>query len=261
MLAGHSLQKRFGDVVALEGVDIEVRPGHITVLVGPSGSGKTTLVRCLAFLEQPDAGTIQFNGDIFHYPRPQNQFKAPPWPELTVVFQQHFLWPHLTIRQNVMLPLERHGGCDKKEFKELVYLFEMEEFLDRHPNEVSIGQRQRAAMLRALLLHPKIILMDEITAALDVEQIGKVSSLLLALRARGIGMLVISHLLGFARSLLQSEGDRVVFLYRGKVLESGGDELFDSARHPRVQEFIGQWDPSARAVRRQHCEPINRVRA
>lgn len=243
MLSARGIKKSFGTVEALKETDITVNPGKITILVGPSGSGKSTLVRCLSFLERPDAGTIRFNGHSFHYPQDKSSFKDLPWPELTVVFQQHFLWPHLTIRENILLPLNHSKEWDHTEFDDLVKSFEMDGFLDRHPNQVSLGQRQRAALLRALMLHPKIILMDEVTSALDVEQIGKIAQLLVSLRERGIGMLLITHLIDFARHLLlQSEYDSIAFLDRGEIIEFGGIDVLNSPSHPRVREFIRQSD-------------------
>ncbi|MGD2084542.1 MAG: ATP-binding cassette domain-containing protein [Candidatus Aminicenantes bacterium] len=242
MLKGRGLKKRFGSVEALRGVDISVRPGKITLLVGPSGSGKTTLLKCLAFLERPDSGIISFNGNSFTYPDAEAP-KESPWPELTVVFQQHFLWPHLTIRENILLPIRYQRHTQSNGFEELVALFEMEDFIDRHPNQVSLGQRQRAALARALVINPKMILMDEITSALDVEQIGKIAKHLLELRSRGIGILLITHLLDFARGLLyRGEGDVIVFLDKGEVLEAGGHEVLVSPKHPRVVEFISQME-------------------
>jgi len=240
MLTGQGINKRFGKVEALRGVNISVRPGKITLLVGPSGSGKTTLLKCLAFLERPDSGTVSFNGNSFSYPE-AGMPEETPWPELTVVFQQHFLWPHLTIRENILLPVIKRKQTKSNGFEELVALFEMEDFIDRYPNQVSLGQRQRAALARALVLNPKVILLDEITSALDVEQIGKIAKHLLELRSRGIGMLLITHLLGFAKGLLhKGEGDEIVFLEKGEVLEAGGIEVLKSPRHSRVREFISQ---------------------
>lgn len=242
MLAGMGIRKSYGGGEIIRGVDVSVKPGAVTLLVGPSGGGKTTLLKCLALLEEPDVGTISVDGDRYTFPRGEDEPPVvPPWPRLTVVFQQHFLWPHLTMRQNILLPLGDLSADEMRSYEELVDLFEMAEFVDRFPNEVSIGQRQRVALARALVLSPKYILMDEITAALDVEQIHTIFRHLLQLRERGIGILLITHLLGLARSILsQEDGDRIVFLDDGEVLESGGLQVLERPQHPRLAEFLSK---------------------
>ena len=212
MLAAKGLYKTFGAKTALQDVDITVKPGTVTVLIGPSGAGKTTLLRCLGLLDQPDRGFVSVDDATFAFPRSKpNAHTAHPWPDLTVVFQQHFLWPHLTMRENILLPARHRGKATASAFTELVDLFEMAEFIDRYPNEVSIGERQRVALARALVLEPKYILLDEITSALDVEHIHAIFKHLLELRSRGIGMLLITHLLGLARGLLAQPSGRASF--------------------------------------------------
>ncbi len=242
MLRGSNIRKSFDGKAVLHGVDIEVRPGRLSVLIGPSGSGKTTLIRALALLDLPSEGEVAFDGHTYQFPLQSGQKVDPPWPDLTVVFQQHFLWPHLTLRKNILLPLsqrsETHSSVD-----ELIEIFNMGEFIDRYPNEVSIGQRQRTALARAFALGPKYILLDEITSALDVEQTGVVMRHLLTLRDRGIGMLVVTHLLAFARELVaRNEGDQVYFLDDGRILGSGGLEFFDSPRNTRAEQFLSSMD-------------------
>ena len=239
ILSCAKLYKSYNGNEVIRGVDLCVRPGEITLLIGPSGGGKTTLLKCLAFLEQADSGMICFDGEKINYPLTNHNESFRPWPKLTVVFQQHFLWPHLTIRQNILLPLGKDIKKNNARFEELVTLFEMESFVDRHPNEVSIGQQQRAALARALVLNPKYILMDEITSALDVEQIMKIFRHLLDLKARGIGILLVTHLLDMAYAILKKEdGDKIVFLENGRVLQAGGINVLECPEHPRVQEFV-----------------------
>lgn len=242
MLTGNDLKKSFGSREVLHEVDIEVRPGRISALIGPSGGGKTTLIRALSLLDFPTSGQIRLDGLIYHFPVPQGQTIKAPWPELTVVFQQYFLWPHLTLRENIMLPLERRPKGRSK-VDELISLFAMADFIDRYPNEVSVGQRQRAALARAFALEPKYILLDEITSALDVEQTGAVVRHLLTLRDRGIGILVVTHLLEFARQLVaRNEGDKVYFLDEGRILGSGGSEFFDAPGNARAKRFLSSMD-------------------
>ena len=190
MLKARGLKKEFGSRAVLRSVDLDVHPGEISVLVGPSGSGKTTLIRALSLLEEPDQGLIEIDDRRFEFPRTTRRPYERPWPELTVVFQQLFLWPHLTLKQNILLPVESSGRDGVgKQFDSLVKQFEMADFIDRHPNEVSLGQRQRAAILRALMLRPKYILLDEITSALDVEQVSEAGDDLVVGVVRATGTL------------------------------------------------------------------------
>jgi ABC-type polar amino acid transport system ATPase subunit len=242
MLIGRGIRKCFNGREVLHGVDIEVSSGRISVLVGPSGSGKTTLVRALALLDCPTEGRVAFQGHDYSFPLRGRARIRPPWPELTVVFQQHFLWPHLTLRQNIELPL-RERPASRHTVDDLIELFRMRDFVDRYPNAASIGERQRAALARAFALEPKCILLDEITSSLDVEQTGSVIRHLLALRQRGVGMLVVTHLLEFARRLLsRDEGDRIFFLDEGRIAAAAGVEFFDSPATERAREFLHSMD-------------------
>jgi ABC-type polar amino acid transport system ATPase subunit len=241
MLRAENLTKSFGGERVLEDICIEVNPGKFTFLIGPSGAGKTTLLRCLAILEVPEKGKIQIDQHMYDFPSARGSGIHPPWPDLTVVFQQHFLWPHLTIRQNILLPLKEKSSSGGTSFAELVTLFDMERFIDRYPNEASLGERQRAALARALILNPRYILMDEITSSLDVEQVNHLFYHLLELRRRGIGILLITHQLEFARALLKGgNGDEAVFLDRGRILEKGGVGMLENPGNPRVRQFLGQ---------------------
>lgn len=246
MLIGRDIHKFFGGMDVLRGVDIEVRPGKISVLIGPSGSGKTTLVRALALIDCPSSGCISFDGHEYSFPLKRGVHIEPPWPELTVVFQQHFLWPHLTLRQNIELPL-REKSSSRHTVEELIKVFQMSEFIDRYPNQASVGQRQRTALVRAFALEPKYILLDEITSALDVEQTGAVIQHLLTLREGGIGVLVVTHLLEFARQLVsRNEGDMIFFLDDGKIAGSGGLEFFETPSSERARQFLSSMDYLAR---------------
>lgn len=235
MLVGREIKKSYGGNEVLRGVGITVEPGKITALIGPSGGGKTTLLRALALLDAPDSGTVVLDDTTYDFPLEQGRRITPPWPRVTVVFQQLFLWPHLTLRENIALPVKkRNPSAGNGHLEELIEAFDMSHFIDRHPNEASIGQRQRAALARALVLDPAYVLLDEITSSLDVEQVSAILSHLQALRDRGIGILVITHLIGFAKRA----ADRVVFLDEGEVIEDGGPELLDSPTRARVKRFL-----------------------
>lgn len=242
MLVGREIMKSFGKKEVLHGVSIEIGPGRITILMGPSGSGKTTLARALSLIDYPTSGSVCIDDRTHNFPLSGSNKKPAPWPDVTLAFQQHFLWPNLTIRENILLPATKRG-YEMKEFDNLVQLFGMHELLDRYPNQVSQGQRQRAALLRAFMLKPKYIILDEITSALDVEQTSRILHHLLDLRERSIGLLVITHLIGFARRLvLHGGGDQVAFLDEGMIVEDGGPELFQSPQSKRFKEFLSAGD-------------------
>ncbi len=228
MIVGENLYKSWGNLKVLNDANISIKPGQITTLIGPSGSGKTTLIRTLALLDLPDSGSISIDGKAYKFPLMNNQEIEPPWPHITVVFQQLFLWPHLTLRENITLPLRnRQIKGSEERLNELIEVFEMRRFIDRYPNETSLGQRQRAALVRALILNPAYILMDEVTSAIDVEQINVLLKQLRYLHEKGIRTLLITHLIGFVRHT----ADPVVVLYNEKVLEKGGIEVLNSQKN------------------------------
>jgi polar amino acid transport system ATP-binding protein len=235
MLEVKQVSKSYGGTKVLKGIDLCVEPGKISVLIGPSGSGKTTLLKVLALLETPETGTVSVDGATYKFPLGKDVKIKTPWPKVTVVFQQLFLWPHLTLLQNMTLPLmAKHEDDDSARVHELIELFDMKDFVHRYPNQASLGQRQRAALVRALLLEPEYILLDEITSSLDVEQTAIILAQLKELRDKGIGILTITHLLQFA----QDAADRVVFMDAGEVLEEGGPDLLINPSHERIRRFL-----------------------
>jgi ABC-type polar amino acid transport system ATPase subunit len=189
----------------------------------------------MALLDPPDAGTIRMDELTYQFPIKEEERLEPPWPRLTIVFQNLFLWPHLTLRQNILLPqLLRQKESSDIVMNELIELFEMTSFIDRYPNETSGGQRQRAALARALLLQPSYVLLDEITSALDVQQVGAILKHLKTLKQRIIGILMVTHLIGFARHA----ADHVLFLDKGEVVESGGPGILDSPSQDQLRRFV-----------------------
>lgn len=243
MLIGEGIKKTFAGEEVLHGVNLAVEPGNITVLIGPNGGGKSTLLKALSLLEPPDEGTIRIDEEHeYRFPLGPDRKILPPWPRVTAVFQQLFLWPHLTLRQNITLPARKRRKLDRGEaLAKLIKLFDMSHFIDRYPNQTSLGQRQRAALARALILNPSYLILDEITSALDVEQIRTILTHLRALRDEGVGILVVTHLPGFARRV----ADRVVFLDEGRVIEEGGPELIDAPRNERVRRFLSMYKSDA----------------
>jgi ABC-type polar amino acid transport system ATPase subunit len=235
MLIANGITKSFGDQQVLRGVSLSIEKGKICALIGPSGSGKTTLLKVLAFLEQPDSGSVTIDDVSYQFPLAKSQKIQPPWPKVTVVFQQLFLWPHLTLLQNITLPLSAQGRDDNPaRLQELLKIFDMNHFVYRYPNEASLGQRQRAALVRALLLEPEYLLLDEITSSLDIEQTAIILSQLKKLSSQGIGILTITHLLQFA----QDAADKVAFMADGQILEEGSPELLAHPQSERLSQFL-----------------------
>ncbi len=235
MLHATNIHKAFGENKVLKGIDIEIKPGTITCLVGPSGTGKTTLLRALSVLDLPDQGTVTIDGESHSFPLKEGEVITPPYPQLTVVFQSLFLWPHLTLRENIMLPAGNIARDDiHADLDELITFFEMEHFIDNYPNQASLGQRQRVALARALMLNPKYILMDEITSSLDVEQIHKILTKLEMLKEKGIGIFLITHLLNFAKRA----ADNICFIDDGKIIESGPPSILQKPKTDRLKQFV-----------------------
>jgi len=235
LLAGKNIRKSFGARSVLHGIDVTLQPGQITAVIGPSGSGKSTLLRALSLLDPPDSGTVIVDACRYSFPLANGNGIRPPWPKLTLVFQQLFLWPHLTLMRNLTLPLENHGnGVSPSELEELIALFELKELMHRFPNEVSVGQRQKVALVRALALRPKYLLLDEITSALDVEHVSRILEHLQNLRARETGILLVTHLIGFARSAAHE----VVFMEDGRVVERGEPSILDTPSTDRLRKFL-----------------------
>lgn len=243
MLQVDKLYKKYGQHQVLEDVSLTLKPGELTALVGPSGSGKTSLLRALALLEQPDQGSIIVDGKTYgaeaRLPEgaawPQLPGLPTPWPKVTVVFQQLFLWPHLTLKENILLSARNLPGRDHEAaLATWVKKLDMGHFIDRYPNEASGGQKQRVAITRALMLRPQYLLLDEITSALDVQQTARILEILPELKARGMAILLITHALNFA----QQAADQVLFMQNGRILEAGSPQLLQKPKTKELQIFL-----------------------
>lgn len=227
MLSARNIYKSFDDKKILNGVNIDIAPGQISCIIGPSGTGKTTLLRAMCLLDLPDEGVISIDDKEY-------KLNDTPWPEVTAVFQSLFLWPHLALRENIMLPARNHNPNAEKDIEGLIKVFEMGKFIDNFPNQSSVGQRQRVALARALILNPKYVLLDEITSALDVEQSARILTKLSHLKERGIGVFLITHHLGFARQA----ADQIVFMDGGRIAEQGTPAILDNPKTERLREFL-----------------------
>ncbi len=232
MLLAKNISKKIDGRDILKDISFSIESGEIISIIGPSGSGKTTFLRAISLIDFPDSGSLEIGEDKYQFPIKQIENVKYPYPSLTVVFQQFFIWPHLTIRENITLALR--GNVDKKHFDEVVGLFQMNEFLDRYPNEVSLGQRQRAALARALVLKPKYLLLDEVTSALDIEQSHLILGHLKQIAEQGVGIIFVSHAIHLASKI----SDKVIFLDEGKIVEEGTSDIIINPKTERLKKFI-----------------------
>lgn len=218
----------------LENINFELSPSEIVCLIGPSGCGKTTLLRTLACLQFPVSGKIIVNDKVFSYPSNKKKYLFNSiYPDLSVVFQDFRLWPHISIKKNLLLPIKYN--FDSVFFSDIVQFFEIEHLLERFPHEISVGQRQKVAFVRALLLKPKYLLLDEITSAIDIEQIKKLSEfIIIQKKERAIGFLIITHLLGFALNI----ADRVYYMENGKIIEQGRVSILTNPSSLNLARFL-----------------------
>ncbi len=247
ILSVRGVRKSFGDHVALNGVDLDVRRGEVVVVLGPSGSGKSTLVRCVQQLERIDGGAMYFEGEQLGYHRDRKgRLRARTGGDVArqqsamgMVFQQFHLFNHLTIEKNLTLAPRQVKGLGAAEATErantLLARVGLAGFGARYPRQLSGGQQQRVAIARALAMEPRLMLFDEPTSALDPELVGEVLGVMRDLATSGMTMMVVSHEMGFAREV----ADRCVFMDNGVVVESGPTaDVLDKPQSDRLQTFL-----------------------
>jgi polar amino acid transport system ATP-binding protein len=237
-LSLQNVGKRFGDNVVLRNVDLDVREHNVVCLIGASGSGKSTLLRCINLLERLDEGRIVFDGrDLTNGNVNVNELRR----DIGIVFQAFNLFPHMTVLQNVTLAPRKARGIDRARAdasaRELLRRIGLEEKADEYPDRLSGGQQQRVAIARALAMNPKLMLLDEITSALDPQLVGEVLNLVRSLTEVGMTMVIATHEMAFAREI----SDKVCFLDSGVILEEGPpDQIFKEPREPRTREFLAR---------------------
>jgi ABC-type polar amino acid transport system ATPase subunit len=232
MLLAKNISKKIDGREILKDISFSLDSGQIISIIGPSGSGKTTFLKAISLIDLPDSGSLEIDEDKYTFPIIDIKSIKYPYPNLTVVFQQFFIWPHLTIRENITLALR--GKIDTAHFNEVVNLFQMAEFLDRYPNEVSLGQRQRAALARSLMLKPQYLLLDEVTSALDIEQSHLILGHLKLIAEKGVGIVFVSHALHLASKI----STKVIFLDSGKIVEEGTSDILKNPQTDRLKKFV-----------------------
>jgi len=232
------VSKWFGDLQVLDQVSLEVPEHDVVCLIGASGSGKSTLLRCLNMLERVEEGEIYVDGlQLTHGRVDVNALRK----KIGIVFQAFNLFPHMTVLQNVMLAPRkaRRVPRDEAEWqaRALLSRIGLESKADEYPDRLSGGQQQRVAIVRALAMQPKLMLLDEVTSALDPQLVSDVLNLVRELADSGMTMILATHEMGFAREV----ADKVCFLDGGKILEEGQPEqIFTEPREPRTREFLAR---------------------
>ncbi|MBN2976731.1 histidine/lysine/arginine/ornithine ABC transporter ATP-binding protein [Pseudomonas fluorescens] len=240
------IHKRYGEHEVLKGVSLNARHGDVISLIGASGSGKSTMLRCINFLEQPDAGVITLDGISIEMQQGRAGTRAPDQAQLqnlrtrlAMVFQHFNLWSHMTVLENITMAPRRvlNVSAAEAEKRARVYLDKVglpSRVADQYPAFLSGGQQQRVAIARALAMEPEIILFDEPTSALDPELVGEVLKVIQTLAEEGRTMLMVTHEMGFARQV----SSQVLFLHQGRVEEQGGAEILDHPNSERLQQFL-----------------------
>ena len=235
-LVCEGVRKAFGKLEVLRGIDLELAEHEVVCLIGASGSGKSTLLRCIDLLEPIDAGRIAVVGrDITGRGVNTNQVRR----DIGIVFQSFNLFPHMSVIGNVTLAPRKVMKMGRKpaeaEAEELLDRFGLADKRDEYPDRLSGGQQQRVAIVRALATHPQLMLLDEVTSALDPELVAEVLNVIRELAAGGMTMLIATHEMGFARDIAH----RVCFLDEGVLLEQGPPEqIFSAPREERTQQFL-----------------------
>ncbi len=236
LLSIEHITKSFGDNTVLDDLSLAVHKGEVIVVVGPSGCGKSTLLRCINALEPIQAGEIRLDGEIIE---PNSKNITELRQKVGMVFQSYDLFPHLSVLDNILLaPCKVQKRAKAEVTAEAMTLLERVGLKDKaksFPRELSGGQKQRVAIVRALCMHPEMLLFDEVTAALDPEMVREVLDVILQLAAQGRTMLIVTHEMQFARAI----ADRVIFLDGGKILEDAPpEEFFTNPKTDRARQFL-----------------------
>ncbi|TAU02891.1 amino acid ABC transporter ATP-binding protein (plasmid) [Rhizobium ruizarguesonis] len=249
LVRARNVHKSFDQLEVLKGIDLDVMPGEVVVVLGPSGSGKSTFLRCINHLEAINKGFIEVDGEQIGYRLRKDRLEklssnkiASQRRKIGMVFQQFNLYPHMTVLQNIVeAPIGVHGENRKAATENAMRLLErlgLSEKAGSYPRQLSGGQQQRVAIARALAIKPKLMLFDEPTSALDPELVGEVLATMRDLAKQGLTMIVVTHEIGFAREA----ADRVVFMDGGNVVEMGKPEdVIGNPQHPRTQAFLARF--------------------
>ena len=235
MLKTDKISKNYSDKEILKEIDFKVEKGDKVIIIGPSGSGKSTLLRCLNLLEMTDKGKIMFEGKEINLDININEYRQ----KIGMVFQQFNLFPNLTVKENIMLApvnlkLKTKEEAEKDAMK-LLKRINLKDKADKFPSQLSGGEKQRVAIIRALAMKPEIILFDEPTSALDPEMVKEVLNLMKEVADEGMTMVIVTHEMDFAKEI----GTKIVFMDEGKIVEQGNPkEIFENPKSTRLKKFL-----------------------
>jgi len=233
-----NVHKSFGENEVLEGIELTVEPHEVVCLIGASGSGKSTLLRCVNLVEPIDAGRVVVEGEeITAQGVDANRIRR----RIGIVYQSYNLFPHMTVLRNITLApreaLKQNRAQAEENARRLLDRFGLLDRENEYPDRLSGGQQQRVAIVRALAMRPHLMLLDEVTSALDPELVAEVLAVIKELAREGMTMLIATHEMSFARDI----ADRVCFLDAGHILEQGPpNKIFTSPEHPRTRQFLGR---------------------
>ena len=238
LIRTQGLEKHYGPIKALDGIDAEIYKGDVAVVIGPSGSGKSTFLRCLNLLEDPTGGHDYFEGIDITDPKVDINVHRQ---KMGMVFQQFNLFPHMNVLKNMTLaPVKLLNLSQQEADERAMNLLQRVGLADRakaFPAQLSGGQKQRIAIVRALCMNPDVMLFDEPTSALDPEMVGEVLDVMKSLAQGGMTMVVVTHEMGFAREV----GTRAIFMDEGKIVEENKpSELFENPRSERLRSFLAK---------------------
>ena len=238
MIEVRNLEKSFGDLHVLRGINETVNDGEVVCVIGPSGSGKSTFLRCLNLLEEPTGGDVILDGEKINADGVDiDQIRE----RLGMVFQNFNLFPHMSVLDNITLaPVKVKGQAKpeaEKEARRILGVVGLSDKAEAFPSSLSGGQKQRVAIARALAMKPEIMLFDEPTSALDPEMVGEVLAVMKDLAENGMTMVIVTHEMGFAREV----ADRVLFIDQGVIMEQGApEELFGNPQNERTKSFLSK---------------------
>ncbi|MBI4591250.1 MAG: amino acid ABC transporter ATP-binding protein [Candidatus Rokubacteria bacterium] len=247
MIEIRGLRKAFGSLAVLRDIDVDIADGEVMALIGRSGCGKTTLLRCINFLEEYDAGEIRLDGQpLWYRPGADSRRRRVPDQEarrmrqqMGIVFQQYNLFPHMTALENVSLGprfSQKVAAAEAEDLgRSLLARVGLSDKVDAYPAHLSGGQQQRVAIARALAMRPKVLLLDEITSALDPELVGEVEDVIRSLLSEPIMMVLVTHALGFAREVAH----RIAYIADGRIAEIGTPaEILEQPSDPTLKDFL-----------------------
>lgn len=233
-----NLEKSFGEIEVLKGINTDIKKGEVVVVIGPSGSGKSTFLRTLNLLEAPTGGNIYFEGTDITDPKVNINLHRR---KMGMVFQQFNLFPHMNILKNMSIAPIKLLNLSKEEAEknalELLDKVGLKDRAEAYPSQLSGGQKQRVAIVRALAMNPDVMLFDEPTSALDPEMVGEVLSVMKDLAKSGMTMVIVTHEMGFAKEV----ADRVLFIDEGVICEEGSPkEVFENPKSARLKDFLSK---------------------